>query len=334
MKLTYTLLLVTTLTLSIQAEMKCESGKCTSGKAATVKKIPAKPAPADKVKTTTPPVKTEPKKHRTKGKPTVKQLFNVLTTRVIKRSTAPQQVNYGFIVPEDDRVIDVVAWYAGYVVELYANKRFMKVKKGQKLAKVYSPEVYKAKQDYLNALNFNAKRPSPAMVKGSRIKLELLNIDPKEIRTIETSREADKFTTIYAPADGWIFEKKINKGSAFNATKSLFRIVDLSRVWMEIKLYTSELGKLNTLEHFQVRTDGIDKSFEAYKSILYPRLDPKEATATLRLVIENENNLLKPGMYATVHASEKAQEHLLIPRTAVIRKNGEWYAFLATEFKG
>ena len=63
-------------------------------------------------------------------------------------------------------------------------------------------------------------------------------------------------------------------------------------------------------------------------------LDPKEATATLRLDIDNSEGLLKPGMYAKVHASADSASHLVIPRTAAMRKNDTWYAFLATEFKG
>jgi Cu(I)/Ag(I) efflux system membrane fusion protein len=210
----------------------------------------------------------------------------------------------------------------------------MKVKKGDPLAQIYSPEVYKAKQDYLNALNFNAKRPSPAMVKGSRIKLELLNIDPREIEAIKSTKSVDRHTTLYAPADGWIFVKNINEGSAFKSSMKLFELVDISRVWAETKLYANELAKLDALEDFTVTTEGIAHAFNARKTLLYPKLDPKEATATLRLVIENRDELLKPGMYVTVHASTKTQEHLLVPRTAVIRKDGAWYAFLATEFKG
>ena len=329
-----TLLLLSALTSLAHAEMKCESGKCTSGKVANTKKIPEKPQHLLKKKSTITASIPSDKPLRKAKKPTVKQLFNVQTTKVLKKVTAPKQINYGYIVAEDDKIVDVVAWFSGFVVDLYTDKKFMKVKKGDALAKVYSPEVYKAKQDYLNALNFNAKRPSPAMVKGSRTKLELLNLDPKEIEAIEKSRKVDKYTTLYAPTDGWIFTKNINEGSAFNASTKLFQIVDLDTVWMEAKLYPNELTKLDKLENFIVKTEGVESSFSARKSLLYPELDPKEATATLRLVIENPKGLLKPGMYATVHASVKAQEHLLVPRTAVIRKNSEWYAFLATEFKG
>ena len=111
-------------------------------------------------------------------------------------------------------------------------------------------------------------------------------------------------------------------------------ITDLSQVWLEAKLFQNELALLDTLENFEVHIQGIDKTFQAKKSLLYPMLDPKVATATLRLNIDNPNEVLKPGMYAKVHSSASLESKLVIPRTAAMRKNGTWYAFLSTEFKG
>ena len=83
-----------------------------------------------------------------------------------------------------------------------------------------------------------------------------------------------------------------------------------------------------------MKIKGIPTVFKARKTLLYPMLDPKEATATLRLTVNNDNDILKPGMYAKIHASATKQSRLVIPRTAALRKDGKWYAFLATDFKG
>jgi len=301
-----------------QAEMKCEAGKCSTGKEIVKKVI----------------VKKEIVKKTRKNNPTVKQLFNIRTTSVIREQIAHQQTNYGYIVAREQSMIDVPSWYSGFVEELYADKLYTEVKEGDVLAKVYSPEVYKAKQDYLNSIKFSAKRPSHAMVKSSRIKLELLNVCAKEIEAIEKTKKVDRLTTIFAPASGWIFEKNINEGSSFSAKQKLFQIVNLDEVWMEVKLYQKDLAKLDTLETFTVKVKGFEQTFKAKRSLLYPMLNPKEATATLRLEINNTEGILKPGMYATLSASASSASRLLIPRTAVIRKEGIWYAFLATEFKG
>jgi Cu(I)/Ag(I) efflux system membrane fusion protein len=172
------------------------------------------------------------------------------------------------------------------------------------------------------------------MVKSARIKLELLGVNNKEIEHIGQTNTVERFTTIYAPASGWIFEKNINQGSSFKTGKKLFQIVSLKKLWVEVKLYQNKLEKIQTLDDFSVKIKGINKTYKAKKSLLYPMLDPKEATATLRLTIDNSDKLLKPGMYAKISATSGSNTHLVIPRTAAIRKNGNWYVFLATEFKG
>jgi Cu(I)/Ag(I) efflux system membrane fusion protein len=313
--------------------MKCEAGKCGTGKSVVKKDIPKKEVVEKKIlkKEHTQEIK---KRDTVQSKLTIEQLFNVRTVKVERLSTAKEQVNYGYIVAQDSRKVDVVAWFSGYVEKLFADTLYKKVEKGEALATVYSPEVYKAKQDYLNSLNFNAKRPAPGMLKSAKAKLRLLGVSKEEINYVRNVRRVNEFTTIYAPISGWIFQKNINQGSAFNAQKKLFQIINLDKVWLEAKLFQNELEGMSQLQHFIVKLKGLQKDFNATKSLLYPMLDPKVATATLRLDIDNNEGLLKPGMYAKVHASAYSASHLVIPRTAAMRKNGTWYAFLATEFKG
>jgi len=327
----YSILLLLFLIIAAEAEMKCEAGKCSSGKDILKKEIVKKDTSNTEVEISHDNIE---KKQINKKRPTVKQLFNVRTIKVTRENISHKQTNYGFIVAQEPMKTDVVAWYSGYVEELFTDRLYKEVKEGEILAKVYSPEVYKAKQDYLNSIKFSAKRPSHAMVKSSRVKLELLNVCTKEIEDIEKTQKVDKLTTIFAPTSGWIFEKNINQGSSFNSKKKLFQIVDLSKVWMEVKLYQKELSKIDSLKEFFVKVDGFDQTFKAKRSLLYPMLNPKEATATLRLSIDNNDGILKPGMYAKVYATAGSTSRLVIPSTAAMRKNGQWYAFLATEFKG
>ena len=307
--------------------MKCEAGKCATGKE-NIKKdiVPPKAEPIHS--------QTKTEKTADTTKPTITQLFNVRTIQVKKISSAKEQVNYGYIVAQDKLTIDVTARYSGYVELLFADTLYKRVTKGDVLAKVYSPEVYRAKQDYLNSINYNETRPAPAMLQSSKTNLLLLGVSLQEINRIHSQRKADEFTTIYAPLSGWIFEKTINQGSAFNSNKKLFQIINLKHVWVEVRLFQDQLKTLDLLNHFTVRTKGVDTIFQARKDLLYPMVEPKEATATLRLSLENPGEHFKPGMYVKIHASTEEKSRLVIPRTAVIRKNGIWYAFLATQFKG
>ena len=314
-----TITLCVLFTLFAQAEMKCEAGKCSTGDDNSPKVIPEKPS-----------VKIE----ENKNKRVIEQLFNVTTVKVKQLSTAKEQVNYGYIVVEDSRRVEVSSWYSGYVEALYADTVYKRVEIGEALVKVYSPEVYKAKQDYLNAIKFNAQRATLGMLRGAKEKLRLLNVSKKEINLIKSTRKVDEYTTIYAPISGWIFSKNLNLGSSFKKQQKLFEIVNLDKVWLEAKLFQNQIKDLKKLKNFNVKVDGIDTVFKAEKTLLYPKIDSKEATVTLRLLLDNCNDELKPGMYAKLHSTAKSSSKLVIPRTAALRKDGKWYAFLATDFKG
>jgi len=266
--------------------------------------------------------------------PTIEQLFNVKTIKVKKMTTRTNQVNYGYIVPDDARVHDVHAWYSGYVTQILADTRYKKVHKGEALATVYSPEVYQAKQDYLHSLEFNEKNTSPKMLESAQTKLRLLGVSQAEIMSIKKERKITENTLIHAPISGWIYQKSLNNGTAFTSQKKLFQIIDLEKVWVEVKLYQNEIEKLALLDHFSVNVKGIPKTYTAEKSLVYPALNPLEATATLRLLVDNNDTQLKTGMYVKVTASTPQRSSLVIPHSAAIRKNGQWYAFLATDFKG
>ena len=267
-------------------------------------------------------------------RPTVTQLFSVKLVKVVKREAAKNRGYYGYVKAEDSRIVDITPRYGGFVEKLYADTRYRRVRKGDKLVEVYSPEVYQAKEDYLNSINFNARRSSPGMLKSARIKLELIGVPQSEIEAAGKGEQSSRLTMITAPINGWIFEKHINAGSAFKSGSKLFEIVDLGKVWVEAKIYQQDIPLLDKLTRFSVKATGVDQTFSAKKLLLYPSLDPKEATATLRLEVDNPTGALKPGMYASIEASAKAEERLLIPRSAAIRKNGQWYAFLASEYEG
>ncbi|MCF6340654.1 MAG: efflux RND transporter periplasmic adaptor subunit [Sulfurimonas sp.] len=265
---------------------------------------------------------------------TVEQLFSVQTIKVKKIDIAKKIKSYGFVAIDESRVYDVTPRFGGYVEKLYVNATYDIVKKGDKLVKVYSPKVLKAKDDYLNTIKYTKSRPNKIMLKSSKEKLSLLNILPSEISSISNNRKTSPFTTIVSPADGYIFKKSINNNSAFNEKKLLFRIVNLDKVWVEVRIRQDQLNDLKNIKKFIVTTATYTKKFQAKKIQLYPELNQKEESFTLRLEIKNFKHLLKPGMYATIKMHSAVQSYLTLPTTAVIRKNSKFYVFVVGEYEG
>lgn len=265
---------------------------------------------------------------------TVTQLFSVQTIKVQKHVTSKSFTSYGFIKPDDARIYDVAPRFGGYVETLYADKLYQEVKKDQLLAKVYSPEVLKAKDDYISTLKYNMLKANQAMLEASKQKLELLNIPSSEIKHLQNTLKSTTDTQILSPSDGFIFHKALNNRSAFKAKQKLFSIVNLDVVWVELKIHQNELRDLQKVQNFSVKTAAYLQSFSAKKIQLYPQLDPKKESMTLRLEVQNKKHLLLPGMYVNVTMSEAKKEYLTLPATAVIRKNGKFYVFGVGEYEG
>ena len=268
------------------------------------------------------------------SKATVEQLFNVQTVKVVKERVAFTRSFYGLLKTDETTLEEVVPRFSGYIVKLYADRSFMKVTQGKPLAKVYSPEVFKAKQEYLNALNYARKRGNRGMEKSAREKLVLLGVKRSEIIACQKSGRADPYTTIYAPRNGYLFVKNVLEGSAFKAGKPLFRIADLTRLWMEAKIPETDIAQVTDADRYRVRPRALGRDYEAYGPELLPDIDTKTALATLRLRVKNEKRDLIPGMYARLIVAKNVGERLVLPRTAVIRKMDRWYVFKAGEYEG
>jgi len=267
-------------------------------------------------------------------KPTVEQLFSVQTLKVKKTTTSHTKKNYGYVVANEAKIYEVSPRFGGFVEKLYADKLYQYVKKGEALLTLYSPEVYKAKEDYLNSYNYTKVRQNKGMLESAKRKLELLGVAKKEIADVIKRKKVSINTTIYAPASGYIFMKNIVNKSAFNPKEKLFEIINLDTVWVESKIFEDDLNWIKKAHNFQVTLKTTPKTYTTRKMTLYPNIDPKEATLTMRLQLQNNDHTLFPGMYATVISKDKPQTYLTLPQSAVIRKNSNYYVFMVGEYEG
>jgi Cu(I)/Ag(I) efflux system membrane fusion protein len=172
------------------------------------------------------------------------------------------------------------------------------------------------------------------MLESAKLKLTLLGINSKEISTLVKNKKSSPNTTIYSPVDGYVFFKSINNGSAFNAKQKLFEIVNLDKIWVEVKVFEEHRSKINQTKKYELNFKGLDRTYTSNKKLLYPELKQDIASLTLRLHVENKGHQLFPGMYANVTSLTNKQVQLTLPTTAVIRKDSKFYVFIVGEFKG
>jgi len=263
----------------------------------------------------------------------VEQLFNVTTVKVAASNAQSESRDYGYVAADEGRRYDVTPRFGGYVESLYATERYRFVKKGDPLVRVYSPEVLRAKEEYRSSLRFYGDHGNKAMLQSAREKLELLGIPDAEINAVADPATDLRHTTVLAPVSGYLFEKALAPGAAFNAKTRLFEIVNLDTVWVEARVQEEKLAAIGSSRFF-IASKTLEGRRSATEPLIYPQLSAKEALATVRLKVANADGKLFPGMYVTVFSVSGGGEVLSLPKTAVIRKEGHWYAFVVGEYEG
>jgi membrane fusion protein, copper/silver efflux system len=136
--------------------------------------------------------------------------------------------------------------------------------------------------------------------------------------------------TLHAPSSGVVTERLVQVGQAVQAGMPLYRLADLSRVWVEADVYESDLRFVRTGEHAHVTIDAYPgPGTHGVISYIYPDVRIDTRTARVRIVMDNPGGLIKPGMFATVHLDAPvAEQAVMVPRDAVMRSGDHDMVFV------
>jgi multidrug efflux pump subunit AcrA (membrane-fusion protein) len=254
----------------------------------------------------------------------VLQNMNVKTEIVKSKTLSSDIYTNGVLTTDERKMYEVTTKISGWVEKLYVNYVGQEVKKGQRLFDIYSPELVAAQQELISALEMmdNMQNPgSDAIVKNSINKLELFDISKKVIDKIISTKKVEKYLPIYAPFNGTVLTKNIIEGEKINQGSEMMTFADLSNLWLKADIYESEIGtvKLGALAEITFPFYP-EKTYQGKVSFIYPTLDTKTRTASIRIDIKNNNAELKPAMYGTVEIKGESGKALpVLPETAVLR---------------
>jgi multidrug efflux pump subunit AcrA (membrane-fusion protein) len=222
---------------------------------------------------------------------------------------------------DEELLADVNVKVSGWIEKLYVDSIGKPVKKGEPLFELYSPDLYTSQVEYLLALRNKGKVGAEEdVVEAARKRLQYFDIPDEQIGELERTGKPSKTMTLRAPFTGIVVQKAALEGMKVDAGASLFRIADLSKVWVMVTLYEYQLPFLQVGQKAVMTLPYIPgQTFEGKISYIYPYLSPELRQAKVRIQFDNPNLILKPGMYANVEIeSTLAQERLLVPREAVI----------------
>lgn len=247
-------------------------------------------------------------------------LANIRTTKV-KRVEATNELRLtGKIQANEQRLAVISSNFSGRVERLYVSFTGQEVKRGEKLATVYSPELITAQKELLEAAR--TKDINPALYQAAREKLRLWKITDAQMAAIERSGEVKPYFDVFSDASGIVTARNVTEGDFIARGTPLFEIADLSQVWVLLDAYERDLAWIKkgaTVDFTVAAVPG--ERFKAKIAFIDPVINPATRAASVRAETSNPNRRLKPEMFVNATVTTQlnvAGQMLAIPHTALL----------------
>lgn len=241
-----------------------------------------------------------------------------MRTAPVVRGSLPQGVDVSGRIEADQRSVQKILVRAeGWVEVLHVRAEGDPVQRGEVLAEVYSPALETAQREFVLALESG----EPALVAAARGRLEALGFAKQDIAELERTKHANRRVSVRAPLHGYVMALLTREGAAVAPDAPLFELVGHDPLWVIVELPESLAAAIAVGDAAKVRTASFPgRTFDGAIDYLYPELDSSTRTRRARIVLDNHDDALHPGMFVDVALSEAAAgDHLLVPSEAVIR---------------
>jgi len=230
---------------------------------------------------------------------------------------------------DEKRLTTISPKIGGWIEDLYVDFTGKFVKQGDPLFTIYSPELVSTQEEYLLAIQAKkslSKSPFPevassgnSLAESAKRRLKLWDINDDQIKTLEETGQAKRTLTLYSPFSGIVLEKAAYKGMSVMAGIALYKLADLSVVWLYVDVYEYELPFVRLEQQASVQLASMPgETFTGRAVYIYPSLNPETRTAKVRFEFPNPHGKLKPEMYANVEIKVHLGSKLAVPEGAII----------------
>jgi RND family efflux transporter MFP subunit len=241
---------------------------------------------------------------------------------------------------DETKQADVNVKIEGWIRDLYVDYTGQPIQRGQPLFTLYSPDLLNTQNEYLLALKTrdqiqqsaiaDARERADALVTSARQRLLAWDMPADGLQKLDETRRAIDAVVFRAPVSGFVVDKTAVKGLHVMPGQSLYKVSDISVVWVEADVYESELAAVKVGDAATVTVDAYPgESFAGRVIYIYPYLDDKTRTNKVRLQLTNRGGRLKPGMYANVELRSRGRSGLVVPTNAVLDSGTEQVVFIA-----
>lgn len=250
---------------------------------------------------------------------------------VVTRGPLSREVRtVGQVVPAEPNLADITPKIDGFVDRLYVAATGVSVRRGQPLLAIYSPMLVSAQQELLTALHLaqsvdstapEAWRNAQDLVAAARRRLAYWDISSEQIDRLERTGEVTKNLTLVAPFDGVVMEKMVVAGQGVMPGMKLYRLANLSTVWVEGDVFEQDMALIRVGAPVRVELTAYPgRTFSGRVSFVWPMVEAESRTGRVRVVLANRQGLVKPGMYATLlFDARMGQDLLSLPAEAVVQ---------------
>lgn len=258
------------------------------------------------------------------------QRMNLKTGPVTRGPVIREFRTVGTIAYNEQGLRDITLKYEGWIEKLFVNAAWTKVRAGDPLFEVYSPDLYNAQLNYLVALRAEGGTGGP-LTRGALARLQLFDLSAGFIAELARSGTAQRTYVFPAPADGLVIEKMVVSGQMMKPGERLYRLADLSSVWVLAQVFEQDLAFVHAGQEATVRvTYGPERLLNGRVETLLPQVEEQTRAATARIVLPNPDGDLRPGMFVDVRfAAQLADSAVLVPDLAVLRSGEHNTVFIA-----
>ncbi|MEO5351908.1 MAG: efflux RND transporter periplasmic adaptor subunit [Magnetococcus sp. XQGC-1] len=252
-------------------------------------------------------------------------------TEVATSHSLARSIRAAGTVQVDERKLRVITLkYEGWIETLHANTTGQAVRKGQSLLEVYSPALVLAQQEYLTAVkaqhslkDAEAETRSTAheLAESALMRLRNWDISEEQIKQLRSRGHAAHTLSVHSPMSGTILDNRATQGMRIMPGEMLYRLADLSTVWVVADLFEQDIGTVHVGQAAEVTLKAVPgKTFPGKVSFIHPTLSPETRTVQVRIELANPDGLFRPAMYATVQlaSSDSASTLLTIPDSALL----------------
>jgi len=261
-----------------------------------------------------------------------KALMDIETSPVERKLVTAEIRMVGKVAYDETRLSYITAWVPGRIDRLFVDYTGITVNKGDHMVTLYSPELLSAQEELLQAVKAVGqmersdlkimRETAQSTVEAVRDKLRLWGLTKEQIGQIEQRGTASDLITIYAPTGGIVIHKNATQGMYVTTGTKIYAIADLSKVWVKMDAYESDLVWLRYGQNVSFTTEAYPgEEFKGRISFINPILDPKTRTVKVRVNVDNTDGRLKPDMFvrAVVRSNVAAGGKVMAPDLA-----GKW----------